>query len=69
MATRYINVSVGPKLKNGDYVAVHQSHAAVPLNQVSIVFDDTVVTNINQLKAAVMVALQAAAGLGSLTAG
>lgn len=62
MTIRFINITVGQKLSNGQYSTAHLSHSLSQMGQVSIVFDDTVILNLNQLKSAFAEALTSAAG-------
>lgn len=60
MTVKYINVMVGAKLANGSYSPVHKGTATSQASDLSIAYDDTVILNMNQLKAAVAHALQIA---------
>lgn len=62
MTIRFINITVGQKLSNGQYSTAHLSHSLSQMGQVSIVYDDAVVVNLNQLASAFKEALQSAAG-------
>jgi hypothetical protein len=53
MTIRYINVSVGSALANGDVVIEHKGKGTAQGNSVSLAYDDAVVTKKNQLLAAV----------------
>lgn len=69
MTIRYINVTVGAKLANGDITVTHKGAAAAQSGHVSIAYDDAVVLNMNQLRAAVAEALRQADGSSGLAKG
>lgn len=54
MTVQYFNVGVGTALKNGDIVVTQKGkNAGTQSSNVSLAFDDSVVTTKNQLLAAV----------------
>lgn len=64
MAIVYINVSVGSQLKSGEIPVQHAGNGVAQASHVSIAFDNVVVTNVNQLRAALSEAMRRADQLG-----
>lgn len=52
MTIRYINVSIGSKLANGEQQTKHGSTGAAQANDVSLAYDDTTILTFDALKAA-----------------
>lgn len=52
MATRYINATIGQQFKGDGYNVTAQHNSTGAAGHVSIAYDDTVVTSIAKLKAA-----------------
>lgn len=67
MAVKYINVSVGTALKNGDIPVEGRGKSTSQANHVSLAYDDSVVTTKNQLLAAVRAILTQVSSDNSLS--
>lgn len=68
MTVQYFNVAVGTVLKNGDIVVTQKGkNAGAQASNVSLAFDDSVVTTKNQLLAAVRNILSQVQSDASLT--
>lgn len=62
MTVKYINVMIGPKQANGSYGSTHKGTTTAQASDFSIAYDDAVIVNMNQLRAAVAQALAIAEG-------
>lgn len=68
MTIQYFNVAVGTPLKNGDIVVTPKGkNAGTQMSNVSLAYDDAVVTTKNQLLAAVRNILAQVASDSALT--
>lgn len=64
MTVQYINVALGSKATDGSYPTTHKGNATSQSSSFSIAYDDAVVTNMNQLRAACAQALLQAEARG-----